>query len=167
MIWGAFIIYFGKVAIVFLAFILVVARFALKGYMINAKGLKTDFIKFYLAHRRKMDWILFGLCCCVLIPSFIFYGFPMVLDIPSLIEDRYETVCGYAITQSVGGVKDMEEERSISIKDSITGEEIVLHCFDTGIYEGEYIKAYYLPNSHIGVIVERNAEKLNNEKMKN
>lgn len=79
--------------------------------------------------------------------------YPLILDIPNVLNGEYLTAEGVILYDELGGSVDRVQDRAFAILDAETGEEI--HYFlalSTGLRKGEYVKVTYLPNSHLATI---------------
>ena len=93
---------------------------------------------------------LLGICFWLTIGSLI----PILKDIPYAVSNDYCKIEGIAMENSLGKQEDNIHERYVKIQNS-EGEIVRIMTLSQGIHKGEYLIAYYYPNSKIAPIVER------------
>jgi len=96
----------------------------------------------------------FGIVLCVVMASYLgFWTKDVIMDFPILISGDLECVSGTILTNDTSGGSSEKTERSIRILDEEANNIIECRVYDYYIYSGEQVEVYYLPNTHIGVIV--------------
>ena len=121
---------------------------------VNARLMKEKY-PFYFKNHKKVDIVFLILVTVFCTFVLIWNSVPLIRDIPYYISKEYKVVEGYAMTQAVGMGEGRESDFTLIVQDIETGEEVELLCYSTKVRKGDYIKAYYLPNSHAADIVEQ------------
>lgn len=82
------------------------------------------------------------------------WGKNTLLDLPRFISRDYEYVSGTTLNYDRTGRAEGIDDKQVILLEENTGEIIEIHALFSRFREGEKVEAYYLPNSHLGVIVE-------------
>lgn len=98
--------------------------------------------------------ILMGLYVTIAIPLAVI---PAILDIPYVIEKKYETMECKTISYSRGN--NIVEKRDIQVVDLETQKRIKLAVVYTSIEKNEYYTINYLPHLKVGTIIQKVVKK--------
>lgn len=71
--------------------------------------------------------------------------FPMLMDIPNILAQRYITTTIETVGWSRDDNPDTVRKRTISVKDLTTEKNFKITVYHTSIYQGEKYKIFYLP----------------------
>ena len=87
------------------------------------------------------------------------YAIPFIRDIPYIVEGKYLTIEGTAITRDEG----WNSSKAVTIEDKRTKEEIrVDFGYKKGIEIGDELIVQYIPYSHYGILIEHNGKQIHN-----
>lgn len=112
---------------------------------------KGDFRTWYEQHIGIIDITLKVVLGITFSFCFFCFAVPFYLDIPDMIGDNYQYVEGTVLT---GAYSSRDNERLITIRDDITGDEKSVRVFYSVADEGDYIKVKYLRHSKQGIVVK-------------
>lgn len=92
-----------------------------------------------------------------LIIAWMVVGIPHILDVPYLVTRNLKTAMG-TVTGGDAISEESEHDRSIRIDDEISGHEISVDFYGTGIHKAEFVIVHYLPHTKTGYIVAKGQE---------
>lgn len=145
-----------KGSIYYIIFIIFLVQYLTKGYILKneMKRWGKAEARLYSHHPKAFDLPIIALTAILAIWGFMEGTLPLLRDYPLMQNHQYETIVGITKSQSVKRPHH-STSRSITIEDLGTGEEVLITFLTEGVEEGEYVVAYYLPHSKIGVLVEQ------------
>lgn len=83
---------------------------------------------------------------------FVWWTIPAIQDIPFVIENKYKTVTGYAVSEDSG--RDTRKIRSFTVEDE-NHKRIHVSVYAENVYVGDYMKIVYLPHMQVGTVIGR------------
>ena len=126
-----------------------------KGYVLKSTfsrmGDNTEL--FYVKHKKIIDLGAILLLLLVVVIYHLNVTIPLLRDYELLKDGYYEEIEGIVVG---GEFNDTTEAmRDIIIEKQDDEDRSRVTIYSTPIEKGEYVKVHYLPNSHVGEVIER------------
>lgn len=123
-----------------------------KKSVINVRRIPKSKKESIQKNSKKVDFIFRVVMAIYIIISIPLLIVPALLDIPNVVQGKYETI--QCRTISHDNVRDIVKQRNIFVVDVKTNKSIELKVNYGPIQEGEYFTINYLPHLRIGEIVQ-------------
>lgn len=159
------IFFFGERMIMLCLCLFLICRYIKKGFLkVDAENQIIDckLKDMIQAHKEILSVILNIVVVAFLIYVFIGIYIPFFKDLTYVYSGEYPYIEGVVIKDPNIVSSNKIELYNVTIKDAKTGEELRVSLYGkNGIWTGDEIKAEYLPNSEVGILLEKKKEREN------
>lgn len=162
------LVFFGERILVMLGLLFLIYRYIKKGFFkVDAEGQIYDCkLKDIIQSHKEILTVILKVVILVLMLYYVVGIYiPCFKDLPYVYRGEYPHIEGTVIKDPNIDSSNKIELYNVTIRDAKTGENLRVSLYGkNGIWTGDEIKAEYLPNSELGILLEKNGEQVRGKK---